>query len=148
VKARRIPTAMPNLPTAKRGVSRLRGTGIRSFRWRVEKKELIGQFKNNGREGQAKGQDTVVNGYDFLSLAAGLAIPYGVYDLVHNRGLVKVGIDHETAEFAVERIRRWWRESGKALSSCQESAADHGGWRRVQWAEKSAVEKAAARVRQ
>lgn len=80
-----------------------------------KKKELIGQFKNNGREWQAKGQDTVVNVYDFLSVADGKAIPYGVYDLVQNRGFVNVGIDHETAEFAVESIRRWWQQGGKAL---------------------------------
>jgi Rhodopirellula transposase DDE domain len=80
-----------------------------------KKKELLGSFKNNGREWQAKGEQTSVNVYDFLSLADGKAIPYGVYDLVHNRGFVNVGIDHDTAEFAVESIRRWWHESGKAL---------------------------------
>ena len=95
-----------------------------------KKKELIGQFKNNGREWQAKGQDTVVNVYDFLSLADGKAIPYGVYDLVHNRGFVNVGLDHETAEFAVESIKRWWRESGKALYPDKKAlliTADGGG---------------------
>lgn len=80
-----------------------------------KKKELLGSFKNNGREWQAQGEETEVNVYDFLSLAEGKAIPYGIYDLVHNRGFVNVGIDHETAEFAVESIRRWWRQSGKAL---------------------------------
>ena len=80
-----------------------------------KKKELIGNFKNNGREWQAAGEDTMVNVYDFLSLADGKAIPYGVYDLVHNRGFVNVGIDHDTAAFAVESIRRWWQQSGKAL---------------------------------
>jgi hypothetical protein len=93
-------------------------------------KELIGQFKNNGRQWQAKGQDRVVNVYDFLSLADGKAIPYGVYDLVHNRGFVNVGIDHETAEFAVESIRRWWRELGKALYPGKKAlliTADGGG---------------------
>ena len=80
-----------------------------------KKKELLGTFKNNGREWQAKGEETSVNVYDFLSLASGKAIPYGIYDLVHNRGFVNVGIDHDTAEFAVESIRRWWHESGKAL---------------------------------
>jgi hypothetical protein len=80
-----------------------------------KKKELIGQFKNSGAEWHAKGEQTEVNVYDFLSLADGKAIPYGVYDLVHNRGFVNVGIDHETAEFAVESIRRWWRQWGKAL---------------------------------
>ena len=80
-----------------------------------KKKELLGTFKNNGREWQAKGEQTSVNVYDFLSLAAGKAIPYGIYDLVHNRGFVNVGIDHDTAEFAVESIRRWWQQSGRAL---------------------------------
>src|SRR6266849_5155975 len=80
-----------------------------------KKKELIGEFKNNGREWQAKGTDTRVNVYDFLSLADGKAVPYGVYDLVHNRGFVNVGIDHDTAEFAVESIRRWWQQHGQRL---------------------------------
>jgi transposase len=95
-----------------------------------KKKELIGQFKQNGREWQAKGQDTQVNVYDFLSLADGKAIPYGVYDLVHNRGFVNVGIDHETAEFAVASIRRWWDEVGHALYPGQQHlliTADGGG---------------------
>jgi transposase len=80
-----------------------------------KKKELVGTFKNNGREWQARGKETSVNVYDFLSLADGKVIPYGVYDLVHNRGFVNVGIDHDTAEFAVASIRRWWQQSGKAL---------------------------------
>jgi transposase len=95
-----------------------------------KKKELLGQFKQNGREWQAKGEQTSVNVYDFLSLADGKAIPYGVYDLVHNRGLVNVGIDHETAEFAVESIRRWWHEVGQALYPGQHElliTADGGG---------------------
>jgi transposase len=95
-----------------------------------KKKELIGQFKQSGREWQAKGEATRVNVYDFLSLADGKAIPYGIYDLVHNRGFVNVGIDHETAEFAVESIRRWWREVGKALYPGQHQlliTADGGG---------------------
>ena len=79
-----------------------------------KKKELIGQFKNNGEEWHPKGEQTEVNVYDFLSLADGKAIPYGVYDLVHNRGFVNIGVDHETAEFAVESIRRWWQQWGKA----------------------------------
>jgi hypothetical protein len=80
-----------------------------------KKKELIGTFKNNGAEWQAKGTSTEVNVYDFLSLASGKAIPYGVYDLVHNQGFVNVGIDHDTAEFAVASIKRWWHQVGKAL---------------------------------
>lgn len=80
-----------------------------------KKKELIGTFKNNGAEWQAKGEQTKVNVYDFLSLATDKAIPYGVYDLVHNQGFVNVGIDHDTAEFAVASIKRWWQQVGKAL---------------------------------
>ena len=80
-----------------------------------KQKELLGNFKNQGREWQAAGEETVVKVYDFLSLADGKAIPYGVYALVHNRGKVSVGIDHDTAEFAVESIRRWWQQSGQQL---------------------------------
>ncbi|HEY4389463.1 MAG TPA: ISAzo13 family transposase [Ktedonobacteraceae bacterium] len=95
-----------------------------------KKKELLGNFKNNGAEWQAKGELTSVNVYDFLSLADGKAIPYGVYDLVHNRGFVNVGIDHDTAEFAVESIRRWWQHAGKALYPDKQQlliTADGGG---------------------
>src|SRR5581483_634110 len=80
-----------------------------------KKKELIGQFKNNGREWQARGEETSVNGDDFLSVTDGKAIPYAISDVVHHHGFVNVGIDHETAEFAVESIRRWWQQVGKAL---------------------------------
>src|SRR5258708_7163708 len=95
-----------------------------------KKKELIGTFKNNGREWQGKGEETTVNVYDFLSLADGKAIPYGVYDLVHNQGFVNVGIDHDTAEFAVESIRRWWQQWGKTLYPDKKAlliTADGGG---------------------
>jgi len=95
-----------------------------------KKKELLGNFKNNGREWQAKGEHTEVNVSDFLSLADGKAVPYGVYDLVHKRGFVNVGIDHDTAEFAVESIRRWWQTCGKALYAGKKElliTADGGG---------------------
>jgi transposase len=95
-----------------------------------KKKELLGNFKNNGREWQAKGQDTTVNVYDYRSIADGKAIPYGIYDLVHNRGFVNVGIDHETAAFAVESIRRWWQNVGKHLYPTSQELliiADGGG---------------------
>src|SRR5438876_1739835 len=95
-----------------------------------KKKELIGNFKNGGREWQAKGQDTSVNVYDYLSLADGKAIPYGIYDLVQNSGFVNVGIDHETAEFAVESIRRWWKSVGSNLYPSSRElliVADGGG---------------------
>lgn len=78
-----------------------------------KKKELVGNFKNNGREWIAKNTDTKVNVYDFLSLADGKVAPYGIYDLVHNSGFVNVGIDHDTAAFSVESIRRWWSNFGQ-----------------------------------
>ena len=80
-----------------------------------KKKELIGNFKNNGREWQARGQETSVNVYEYRSISDGKAIPYGIYDLVQNSGFVNVGIDHETAEFAVESLRRWWQSVGRKL---------------------------------
>ena len=80
-----------------------------------KKKELLGTFKNQGREWQPKGHETQVNVYDYRALADGKAIPYGVYDLLHKQGFVNVGIDHETAQFAVESIRRWWKRCGKGL---------------------------------
>jgi transposase len=95
-----------------------------------KKKELIGNFKNNGREWQAKGQETTVNVYDYRSISDGKAVPYGIYDVVHNSGFVNVGIDHETAEFAVESIRRWWRSIGNRLYPSSKElliVADGGG---------------------
>jgi transposase len=80
-----------------------------------KKKELLGDFKNGGREWQAKGKNTTVNVYDYRSLSEGKAVPYGVYDLVHNMGFLNVGIDHDTAEFAVASIRRWWQSIGNEL---------------------------------
>jgi len=78
-----------------------------------KKKELLGNFKNTGHEWQPTGQPVTVNVYDFLSLADGKAIPYGVYDVLRNTGFVNVGQDHDTAAFAVESIRRWWRHHGQ-----------------------------------
>ena len=80
-----------------------------------KKKELIGNFKNNGREWQPRGENTVVNVYDFTSLSNGRAVPYGIYDTIKNAGFVNVGVDHDTASFAVESIRRWWNSIGKKL---------------------------------
>jgi transposase len=95
-----------------------------------KKKELIGNFKNGGREWRAKGQETTVNVSDYLSIADGKAIPYGIYDLVHNSGFVNVGIEQETASFAVESIRRWWKSVGSKLYPCSQElliVADGGG---------------------
>jgi hypothetical protein len=80
----------------------------------TKKKELVGLFKNAGREWQPKGEPEHVNAYDFPRLAVGKAIPYGVYDLAQNEGWVSVGTDHDTAAFAVAAIRQWWVKMGRA----------------------------------
>lgn len=95
-----------------------------------KKKELIGNFKNNGREWQPKGNDRTVNVYDFKSLSEGKAVPYGVYDLLTKSGFVNVGIDHDTSVFAVESIRRWWKTFGSVTYSHAKEVlilADGGG---------------------
>jgi hypothetical protein len=78
----------------------------------AKKKELVGDFKNGGREWQPMGQPERVRVYDFADKQLGKAIPYGVYDITTNSGWVSVGIDHDTAEFAVETVRQWWRQMG------------------------------------
>jgi Rhodopirellula transposase DDE domain len=80
----------------------------------TKKKELVGAFKNGGRELQPKGQPEKVNVHDFVQ-EQGHAIPYGVLDLQNNEGWVSVGIDHDTSTFAVETIRRWWYDRGVQL---------------------------------
>ena len=81
----------------------------------TKKKELIGRFKNAGREWQRKGQPEEVNVHDFADKELGKVVPYGVYDMTHNQGWVSVGINHDTAEFAVATIRRWWKRMGMRL---------------------------------
>jgi hypothetical protein len=78
----------------------------------TKKKELVGDFANKGREYQPEGEPEKVRVHDFVDKKLGKAIPYGVYDLAANAGWVSVGTDHDTAEFAVESIRRWWRNMG------------------------------------
>jgi hypothetical protein len=79
----------------------------------TKKKELIGDFKNPGREWQPAGQPEEVRSKDFPDKRLGKGIPYGVYDLTYNQGWVSVGIDHDTAEFAVATIGRWWEHLGQ-----------------------------------
>lgn len=81
----------------------------------TKKKELVGDFKNPGRERRPKGDPEKVRVHDFVIPELGRATPYGVYDLTHNNGWVSVGIDHDTAAFAVETIRRWWLSMGRPL---------------------------------
>lgn len=79
----------------------------------TKKKEPIGPFKNAGREWQRKGEPVRVNMHDFADPTLGKVIPYGVYDIGRNEGWVSVGISHDTAQFAVEAIRRWWGQMGR-----------------------------------
>jgi hypothetical protein len=79
----------------------------------TKKKELVGDFKNLGREWHPRGQPTRVRVHDFIIPQRGKAIPYGVYDLTRNAGWVSVGIDHDTATFAARTIGRWWQKMGR-----------------------------------
>lgn len=78
-----------------------------------KKKELVGNYKNNGQMWLPKGRPTLVNMHDFPDKEFGKAVPYGIYDVRHNNGYVNVGINHDTGEFSVASIRRWWEHFGK-----------------------------------
>jgi len=78
----------------------------------TKKKELVGDFKNSGQEWRPSGQPETVRTHDFPDKELGKAIPYGVYDILNNQGWVNVGIDHDTARFATNSIREWWRQMG------------------------------------
>ena len=80
----------------------------------TKKKELVGDFRNGGREWRPRGDPEKVRVHDFKDEALGKAVPYGVYDVAADAGWVSVGVDHDTAEFAVETLRRWWRKLGAA----------------------------------
>ena len=99
----------------------------------TKKKELVGAFKNGGRRWLPKGKADQVSVHDFPHLGKGKAIPYGAYDIARNRAVVNVGVTHDTAEFAVESIRRWWRLDGKRhysgtrrLLICADSGGSNG----------------------
>ncbi|MEK7070650.1 MAG: ISAzo13 family transposase [Patescibacteria group bacterium] len=87
----------------------------------TKKKELIGNFKNSGKNWRPKGIPEKVQVHDFIDKELGKVAPYGVYDLTRNEGWVSVGIDHDTAAFAVATIKRWWEKMGK----CVYSEANH-----------------------
>lgn len=96
----------------------------------AKKKELIGEFKNNGHEYRPMGNPEEVNVYDFIDPVLGRATPYGVYDLNRNEGFVSVGISHDTAKFAVETIEKWWLSMGRTQYEDAHSlfiTADGGG---------------------
>jgi Rhodopirellula transposase DDE domain len=81
----------------------------------TKKKELVGDFANGGREYQPQGRPEPVRVHDFLDKRLGKAIPYGVYDMTQNCGWVSVGVDHDTAEFAVATVLQWWQRMGQAM---------------------------------
>jgi len=96
----------------------------------TKKKELVGDFKNPGREWRPKGKPEPVRVHDFLIPEQGKAIPYGVYDLSRDEGWVSVGIDHDTASFAVNAVRQWWKVMGRPVYAGADSlliTADAGG---------------------
>ena len=96
----------------------------------TKKKELVGAFKNGGRRWQPQGEPEAVHVHDFPHLGKGKAIPYGTYDIAQDKALVNVGVSHDTAEFAVASIRRWWRMLGRRSYAHAERlliCADAGG---------------------
>ena len=96
----------------------------------TKKKELVGNFKNRGQEWEKQGEPQEVRVHDFEDEQLGKVNPYGVYDIHRNQGWVSVGTDHDTAEFAVESVRRWWKKMGSLLypgTSCLLITADGGG---------------------
>jgi len=96
----------------------------------TKKKELVGSFKNAGREWRPQGDPEKVRVHDFIDKELGKVAPYGVYDLTWNNGWVSVGIDHDTAAFAVATIRQWWRKMGRPAYSKASHlliTADSGG---------------------
>jgi len=99
----------------------------------TKKKELVGAFRNAGRTWRPKGQPEKVMVHDFPSRSEGYAIPYGTYDVASDRAVVNVGVTHDTAEFAVESIRRWWRllgrrsyASARRLLICADAGGSNG----------------------
>ena len=99
----------------------------------TKKKELVGAFRNAGRAWRKRGHPPKVNVHDFPHLGQGKAIPYGAYDIARDRAVVNVGVSHDTAEFAVESIRRWWRLDGRRaypraqrLLICADSGGSNG----------------------
>ena len=96
-----------------RQVASFRNSGDPVLSVDAKKKELVGPFKNGGRTWRPQGKPHRVNVHDFPSLAEGKAIPYGAYEIGDDRAVVNVGVTHDTAEFAVESLRRWWKLAGR-----------------------------------
>jgi len=111
-------------------VRKFQGNGQPVISVDTKKKELVGDFKNSGKQWRPKQTPNLVRVHDFLIPEKGKAIPYGVYDLTRNAGWVSVGIDHDTASFAVRTILRWWRKMGQPVYPAARQlliTADAGG---------------------
>ncbi len=133
-------------------VKRFLAQGLPVLSVDTKKKELVGPFKNGGREWQPSGQPEPVRVHDFVDPELGKAIPYGIYDVGRNAGWVNVGVDHDTASFAVESLRRWWSSGGQAayptarqLLICADSGGSNGyrvrlwKWELGRWASEAGV---------
>ena len=121
-----------------RQVKSFRRTGDPVISVDTKKKELVGAFKNAGRRWLPKGKPDAVAVHDFPHLGEGKAIPYGAYDIARDQAVVNVGVTHDTAEFAVESIRRWWRLDGQRhyrraqrLLICADSGGSNGNRQRA-----------------
>jgi hypothetical protein len=121
-----------------RQVKTFRRSGAPVISVDTKKKELVGAFKNGGRRWLPKGKAEETLVHDFAHLGQGKAIPYGAYDIARDRAVVNVGVTHDTAEFAVESIRRWWRLDGKRhyrgaerLLICADSGGSNGNRQRA-----------------
>jgi hypothetical protein len=119
-------------------VRRFLGRGEPVLSVDTKKKERVGAFKNPGRTWRPKGTPQPVHMYDYPSLGLGTAIPYGAYDVQRDEGFVNVGTTHDTAEFAVESLRRWWRLFGRrhyprarALLLCADGGGSNGSRNRA-----------------
>ncbi len=114
-------------------VKRFLNKGLPVISVDTKKKELVGKYRNKGKEWQPAGEPEKVNVHDFKDPLLGKAIPYGIYDVKHDQGWVNVGCDHDTASFAVESIRRWWYGMGEPvygdagqLLVCADSGGSNG----------------------
>jgi hypothetical protein len=132
------PDRDPQFRYLNRQVKNFRRDGSPVISVDTKKKELVGAFKNGGRRWLPQGKADEVSVHDFPHLGEGKAIPYGAYDIARDRAVVNVGVTHDTAEFAVESIRRWWRLDGKRhyrgadrLLICADSGGSNGNRQRA-----------------
>ena len=125
-KASSIRIVMHNSEHVGEPVTAFQRAGQETTSVDTKKKEPLGNLKNPGRGSRRKGDPKKVKTHDFPDKKLGKAVPYGVYDLAHNEAGVSVGISHDTAEFAVAAIRRWWERLGATQIFASDAVADHG----------------------